>query len=763
MTAARRKLAVGTGSLILLVVLLYLPSLSAGFIWDDDVMLTNNPLVKAARGLYDIWFSTTLPDYFPLTSTTFWLEWRLWGMRPFGYHLTNVLLHALGAVLLWRVLARLAVPGAWVAALVWAIHPVCVASVAWIAERKNTLSMVFFWLSILWYLRSEDRAPAVAGPQPAARGSPARWYWLSLLAFLLALLSKTSVVALPLVLWLCAWWRHGNLSRRDLWRSAPFFVLALVLGLVTVWFQTYRGLGTGMISSADPRLVRVLGGTWAVWHYLFKALLPLNLMMIYPRWTIDPRSLLTYLPALVGFGLAGLFWVYRRSWGRPLLFALGYHVVTLAPVLGFFDMGFLAYSRAADHWQYLALAGGVALVIGGGAHWLRRRFKGFPDSVADGGGEWLIILAVLLAVLTWRHQAVFASSERLWRETLARNPTAWVAHNSLGLILAGQGKLTEAVEHYTEALRLNPSDPASHYNFANALVEQGKLDEAAAHYRESLRLKPSNPGPHHNLAIVLNLQGKYAEAAALCREALKLSPRDANIADTLGIVLFNDGKLSEAEQYCSAALAMDPHHANARDHLGRLLARKGDLTNAILQFQAALQIQPDHAAARLDLGKALSAIGQFDQAAEHYGTALQLQPAFAEAHYNWAILCLLQRQPNEALAHYREALRLWPDYADALNNLAWLLATSPEPKIRDGREAVRLAEKACELAGRKQARFLGTLDAAYAESGRFAEAIATAKKAREQALAAGEKDLAAAALQRQHEYEAGRPFREIVP
>jgi len=140
-----------------------------------------------------------------------------------------------------------------------------------------------------------------------------------------------------------------------------------------------------------------------------------------------------------------------------------------------------------------------------------------------------------------------------------------------------------------------------------------------------------------------------------------------------------------------------------------------------------------------------------------------LQPAFAEAHYNWAILCLLQRQPNEALAHYREALRLWPDYADALNNLAWLLATSPEPKIRDGRESVRLAEKACELAGRKQARFLGTLDAAYAESGRFAEAIATAKKAREQALAAGEKDLAAAALQRQHEYEAGRPFREIVP
>lgn len=759
----RRELAWGAGAILLLTVLVYLPSLAGGFIWDDDVMLTANALIKAPFGLRDIWFSTALPDYFPLTSTTFWLEWRIWGAQPLGYHLTNILLHGLSALLLWRVLARLKIPGAWLVAVVWALHPVCVASVAWISERKNTLSLFFYLLSILWYLRSETKKPETAGAQSPPRGSQARWYWLSLLAFLLALLSKTSVVALPLVLLLCIWWQRGNLCRRDLWRTAPYFALALALGLVTVWFQTYRGLGAGMVSSADNRLVRVLGGSWAVWHYLFKALVPVNLMMIYPRWQIDPRSVLAYLPGLAGLCLAGLFWAYRRSWGRPVLFALGYYVVTLTPVLGFFDMGFLAYSRAADHWQYLSLVGIVGLVVGGGVYWLNNRSSGAPGSIRLKGGGWFLIVIALLSVLTWRHQKVFANSERLWRDSLARNPKAWVAHNSLGVVLADQGKISEALAEYGEALRLNSQDPVAHYNLANALVQQGKWDEAAAHYKESLRLKPKNPGSLHNLAIVLNLQGKYAEAAAQSREALELSPDDANIHDTLGIVLAGEGNLLEAEQHYSAALALDPNHANARDHLGRLLARRGDLTNAISQFVAALQIKPDHAEAHMDLGKALSGIGQFDQAAEQYAAALQLQPAFAEVHYNWAILYVLKRQPNEALSHCREALRLRPDYADAMNNLAWLLATSPEPGIRDGHEAVRLAEKGCELTGRKQARFLGTLDAAYAESGRFPDAIATAKKARELALSAGEMDLAKAALRRLHEYEAGRPFREIPP
>lgn len=770
-------MASGAGIIILLTLVIYLPSLFAGFIWDDDVMLTGNPLIKASGGLYDIWFSTALPDYFPLTSTTFWLEWRLWGMHAVGYHLTNVLLHTVNAVLLWRVLARLKIPGARPVAVVWVIHPVCVASVAWIAERKNTLSLFFFLLGLLWYLWFDIRESAASAQSPQAGDSqpPApikadpvskprrKWYWLSLAAFLLALLSKTSVVILPLVLLLCSWWLHGKISRRDLWRNAPFFVLSLILGLMTVWFQTYRGLGEGMVSSPDNRLVRLLGGSWAVWHYLFKALVPLNLMMIYPRWEIDPRSFWAYSPGLALLGLAGLFWRYRKTWGRSFLFAFAYSVVALAPVLGFFDMGFLAYSRVADHWQYLSLIGIVALVVGGATHWLQTRLKLAREWRSRLSGSWITIVVVSLCVLTWRHQKDFANSESLWRDTLARNSKAWVAHNSLGLILVDQGRITEGVSEYRQALKLNSHDPNAHYNLANALAQQGKSDEAVSHYKKSLWLNPNNIGPHHNLAIVLNLQSKYAEAAAHCFEALKMNPYDANVEDTLGNALAGQGKLQEAEQHYSAALAIDPNHFNAHKDVGILLARHGDYTNAVVQFMAAVQIRPGDAGAHLDLGKALSLLGQLDPAADHYTTALRLQPEMAEAHYNWALLFLKKRQPIEAIVHYREALRLRPDYVDALNNLAWFLATSPDARLRDGIEAVRMAEKACELSARKEARFLGTLDAAYAEAGRFPEALTMAKKARELALAAGQQDLAEAALLRLEGYETGRAWRETLP
>ncbi|MGZ5508301.1 MAG: tetratricopeptide repeat protein, partial [Limisphaerales bacterium] len=332
------------------VMLLYLPTFRAGFIWDDDVMLTDNPLVKGGwRGLLNIWCSTKLVDYFPLTSTSLWLEWHLWGTSPAGYHVTNIVLHAISALLLWRVLLALKIPGAWLAAALFAVHPVCVASVAWIAERKNTLSMVFYLLSILWFLRFEETGRK-------------KLYWFSLGAFVLALVSKTSVVILPFVLLLCVWWKNQRVTRHDNVRAAPFFGLALLFGFVTVWFQLYRGIGALNIPNADSFYIRLIGGSWAVWFYLLHAVFPVGLTMIYPRWPIDPSSLITYVPFVFLLLLLGFLWKFRRSWGRPCLFALGYSIITLLPVLGFFNMGFLAYSRAADHWQYLSVIGPVALM-----------------------------------------------------------------------------------------------------------------------------------------------------------------------------------------------------------------------------------------------------------------------------------------------------------------------------------------------------------------------------------------------------------------
>jgi tetratricopeptide (TPR) repeat protein len=639
--SAFAQIAPGAVLIFLLAFAAYWPVLRGQFIWDDPLLVEKNPLVTHTLNLRTVWFQTD----FPLSVVAFWLQWLCWGNNAAGYHTVNILLHALNSVLVWRVLTRLNVRGAWLAGAIFAVHPVCAASVAWISEFKNTLSLPFFLLSISLYLRGDSQ-----NAQHGTRSTQYAWYALSLLAFVLALLAKTSTVMLPVVLLGCAWWLRGRITKRDWLRAAPFFSLALAFGLMSIWFQTHQTFTIGKVQT-ENFWGRLAGAGMAVWFYLGKALLPLNLNLIYPRWNVNAGAPLSYLPVLLLCAAFILCWNFRRSWGRSVLFALGFFVVNLFPVLGFFDMYFLAISRVSDHFQYLPLIGLVGLTAS--AIYLGvRRIK------VNGAG--LLINATLIIALTFltvQRARVMAKEETLWKDTLAKNPAAWSAHNNLACILAEQNKIDEAIPHFEASLRLRPNNAQAHGNLGKALTQQHKLPQAEAELRKAIALKPQEPEFHRSLGYALGGQGKTEEALGQLRQA-------------------------------------------------------ADLEHGI--------------AGRLELANMLHQMGR----------------------------------DREAVVEYRRALDRQPVSVDVLNNLAWILATSSDDSVRNGTDAVALAEKACQQTQNRDAMTVGTLAAAYAEAGRFSDAAATAEKAATLAAAAGNSQFANINAQLMQLYRAGKPYHE---
>lgn len=561
--------------LLLFAIIIYIPSITNGFIWDDDVMLTNNTLMKEPDGLRRIWLSTELSDYFPLTSTSFWLEWRLWGMNPVGYNITNILLHGVAGILLWRVLLQLAVPGAWLAALLFVVHPVCVASVDWIAERKNTLSIVFYFAALLTFLRFEQLA---------------KWrvYALSLGLFLLALLSKTSVVVLPIVLLLCAWWRRGTISRRDIARSVPFFALSLVLGLVTVWFQLHEVLA-GEAPETDTILVRVLGGSWGLWFYLTKIILPINLSFVYPQWQVDPAKWFSYLPGLLWVAALFLAWHFRRAWGRPVLFGLGYFTIALLPVLGFFDMDFLHFSQVSDHLQYIAVPGVIAMVVGvavavGRAYfssnWQRRLVAMTP--------------ILILSALTWRQACIYKNEESLWRHTVRQNPKAWIAYHNLADTLVESGRFEEAASCYQEALRLKPTHAKSHNNLGNTLNLMGRVDEAIDHFLDAIQNKPEMAEAHHNLAVQYFGKNQFDSALQHYQRAIQFKPAYAPAYFGAGNCQLKLGNVAEALDFYFSGIRYNPESADGHYVVGLILKAQGEREAAKRCFRNSLKADPKY-------------------------------------------------------------------------------------------------------------------------------------------------------------------------
>jgi tetratricopeptide (TPR) repeat protein len=563
----------------------------AGFVWDDDAHVTR-PELRPPHGLWRIWFEPgATQQYYPVLYSAFWLELRLWGYSAPGYHLANLVLHAAAAWLLYRALRRLSVPGAFLAASAFALHPVCVESVAWVSEQKNTLSAVFYLAAALAYLRFDERRRA-------------GWYVAGTLLFSLALLSKTVTATLPAALLVVAWWRRGRLSwKGDVAPLAPWLAMGAAAGAATAWMERTH-VGTGGAAFSLGPVERILVAGRALWFYLGKVFWPLDLVFIYPRWTPDARSLWQYLfPAAAVAALAALFWLRRRS-RAPLAVALLF-AGTLFPALGFVDVYPFRFSFVADHFEYLALAIIVAAAAAG--YSLAAGRLPLPGRLAAAAAAVCAVGA--LASLTWRQSAMYANVGTLWQTTIARNPGCWMAHNNLGLALMADGQTDEAVAHYRKALEIYPGFAGAHNNLGVALMKMGRTEEAVAEYRAALEVEPGDSETHNNLGMALRKEGFLDEAVAQYESALAIKPDDLGTNYNLGNALLQLGRVPEAIVRYDKALDISPGFAEAHNNLGNALRRSGRTDEAIAEYRKALAIDPSNAQALRNLKATLSSKG----------------------------------------------------------------------------------------------------------------------------------------------------------
>lgn len=617
--------------------LVYYPALQAGFIWDDNPGHITKPELRSLAGLGRIWFEVgATQQYYPLLHSAFWLEHRLWGDAPFGYHLINVLLHATAACLVGTVLRRLAVPGAWFAALLFALHPVCVESVAWVSEQKNTLSTVFYLCAALAYLRYDE----------ARRTKP---YALATVCFICALLTKTVTATLPAALLLILWWRHGRLElRRDLRPLIPWFALGLGAGVLTAWIEHSQIGAQGSDFALGP-IERVLLAGRAAWFYLGKLLWPADLVFIYPRWTIDATAAWQWIFPIAALGALATLWARaHRTQKRGLLAAVLFFLGTLFPALGFVNVFPFVYSFVADHFQYVASLGILAL-IAAGAVALAKRLPPWPARAAA------VVTLGTLGVLTWRQAETYHDVFTLYGATLARNPDCWMAHNNLAIALVDAGRAPEAIPHYEQALALRPNYAEAENNYGYALNQLGRPAEAIPHLQRAVQTKPAYPEAHNNLGAAFMALGNSAAGTAAFSEAARLNPRYVLAHTNLGLALASAGKPIEAIPHFQRALRIDPDCVDAELNWAIALTVTDRVTEAIPHFERALQLNPTLPRAHNSFGRALARAGRYDDAIARYREALELQPAYAEAHYNLALILRQTGRLAEAEQHLRAA------------------------------------------------------------------------------------------------------------
>ena len=729
--------------------------------YDDNLNVYDNSAVKSGLTLKSIlWaFKFSRSDYWhPLTMMSHMLDCQLYGLAPAGHHLTNVLLQATVAILLFLVLRQMTGAlwrSAFVAA-VFAIHPLRVESVAWVTERKDMLHGVFFMLTIWAYARYVRHSWSLTR------------YLAVVFLFALGLMSKPTLMTLPFVLLLLDYWplkrfvplgndAHGTKSAG--WRSYRPVVIRVILEKLPLFVLSaascvQAAIGNGPafdISRRLPKTLQISNALVSYVAYIWQMICPVKLAVVYPL-PIKGLPLGEVMGAVILLVFISTVLFILRQRHPCYLVGWLWYLGMLAPMIGFIQAGGIA---RADRYTYLPQIGLYLLLTWAVtdlcAGWRHRR-------VVLGGCATIILVALIFCARV--QTSYWRNSELLWSHTLACTSDNVIAHLKLGNVLIQKGSVDEAMVHYQEALQISPSYAEAHNNLGNVLRQKGNVDEAIVHFQKALQINPDYAEAHSNFGNALLQKGRVDEAISHYQRALQITPDSAEAHNNLGSALLKKGSVDEAITHFQRALQITPDYVNAHLNLGNALLKKGSVDEAITHFQRALQIKPDYVEAHLNLGNALLKKGSVDEAIAHYRKALQIKPDSAEVHIILGNALLKKGSVDEAITHYQKTLQIKPDSVEAQNNLAWVLATALQASLRNGHQAVELAQQANQLAGGENPIVLRTLAAAYAEAGRFSDAQRSAQKAMAMARAAGQSNLVEQLNGELKLYAAGLPFHE---
>jgi len=734
-------------ALAAITIAVYSPVFHYDFItFDDQVYVTENPYVLSGLNFNSLaWaFQTsTSGNWLPLTWISHMLDARCYGLKAGGHHLTSVLFHAANAVLLFLLLQKMtgAIWRSATIAALFAWHPAHVESVAWIAERKDVLSSFFGLLTLLAYVRYTQ-----AGYAPAARRK--LLYLTVVLLFALGLMAKPMLVTLPFVLLLLDFWPLGRMSRPSLSRlvteKTPLLALSAACCATTFWAQ-WRSHVVASMAGLDlsRRLCHVLA---SYFNYIVMLVFPRGLAIFYP-YPLHEKIVVVVAgaAALVLLFALAIALARRRPW---LIVGWLWFVGMLVPVIGLVQVGDQAM---ADRYTYLPSIGLFIILVWAGAEVAVR----YPmlELLAP-------VVAWALLAGTWIQVHYWKDSRTVFERDLQVTQNNYLALSLLGSLRAADGDLDEAMRLYREALRDKPDYSQAHFFLACGLEQQGKIDEAKSEYAMALRLKPEFPQAHIFLGLLLAREKKYDQAAAEYEAVLKTNPQSAMAHNDLARLLQTEGRLDESVQHYLAAVQSDPGLPQAHNNLGVLYLQKGQLSDGITQLREALRLNPGNVETEYNLAMALNQRQQWPEALEMWQRLAPAQPNNAKAQYQYGLALAHQGKTREAMAQYAHAILLTPDFAEALNELAWIIATDPHPELRNGPQAVVMAGRACELTGRQEPAMLLTLAAAYAETGRFSEAITTTEKGRDIAQSKENKELEEKAALMRDTFEKRQPFRD---